>query len=240
MCITQAVERKVTWSELWKAEPHRIKFLIQAVYDVLLSPSNLFIWGKVETPACPLCQRRGTLEHILSCCPKALGKGRYRWRHDQVQKAIAGSICGGISHSKNVFPVKNIITFVKPGEKPLVAARNTLSSLLATARDWELCVDVGRQLKFLEEVTRTTLRPDMVLTSVATRQVILLELTVPWEDRIEEAHERNRVKYAELVAECQRNGWRRRCEPIEVGCRVFAGQSLWWAYKMLGITGANQ
>ena len=23
-----AVERKVTWTELWKAEPHRIKFLI--------------------------------------------------------------------------------------------------------------------------------------------------------------------------------------------------------------------
>ncbi len=46
-----AIERKVTWAELWKAEPQRIKFLIQAVYDVLPSPSNLHIWGKVESPS---------------------------------------------------------------------------------------------------------------------------------------------------------------------------------------------
>ncbi|XP_060717119.1 uncharacterized protein LOC132839923 [Tachysurus vachellii] len=30
----QAVERKITWADLWRAEPHRIKFLVQAVYDV--------------------------------------------------------------------------------------------------------------------------------------------------------------------------------------------------------------
>jgi len=30
---------------LWKEEHHCIQFLIQAVYDVLPSPSNLFSWG---------------------------------------------------------------------------------------------------------------------------------------------------------------------------------------------------
>ncbi|KAK0150616.1 hypothetical protein N1851_008285 [Merluccius polli] len=49
-----------------------------------MCPSNLHILGKVDSPACPLWQRRGTLEHILSCCLKALGEGRYRWHHDQV------------------------------------------------------------------------------------------------------------------------------------------------------------
>ena len=73
----QVVERKVSWTELWKAEPYRIKFLIQAVNDNLPSPSNLFSWGMVESPACPLCLKRGTLEHILSCYSKALGEGRY-------------------------------------------------------------------------------------------------------------------------------------------------------------------
>lgn len=80
----QLVDRKISWTELWKSEPHRIKFLVQSVYDVLPSPSNLFRWGLADTPLCPLCQRGGSLEHILSCCPKALGEGRYRWRHDQV------------------------------------------------------------------------------------------------------------------------------------------------------------
>ncbi|KAJ4939518.1 hypothetical protein JOQ06_028966, partial [Pogonophryne albipinna] len=67
-----------------------------AVYDVLPSPSNLHIWGIEESPACPLCSKLGNLEHILSCCPKALGEGRYRWRHDQVLKSVAEAIAAGI------------------------------------------------------------------------------------------------------------------------------------------------
>ena len=43
-----ALERKVTWADLWKSELHRVKFLIQAVYDVLPSPGNLHTWGKTD------------------------------------------------------------------------------------------------------------------------------------------------------------------------------------------------
>lgn len=43
-----AVKRKVTWSEIWKAESHRIKFLLQAVYDVLPGPSNLHTLGSIS------------------------------------------------------------------------------------------------------------------------------------------------------------------------------------------------
>ncbi|KAJ8014697.1 hypothetical protein DPEC_G00018340 [Dallia pectoralis] len=212
-----AVDRKVTWAELWKAERHRIRFLIQAVYDVLPSPSNLFSWGLVESPACILCLKRGTLEHIISCCSKALGEGRYRWRHDQVLKAIARTITCGIGHCKRLRSVKKTITFVRAGEKPLLAARTTSSGLLATAQDWELEVDLGKRLKFPGTAATTSLRPDMLLISETSKHIILLELTVPWEDRIEEANERKREKYAELVEECRNNGWRARCEPIAEG-----------------------
>ena len=236
----QAAERKVTWTELWKAEPQRIKFLIQAVYDVLPSPSNLFCWGKVESPACALCQKRGTLEHILSCCPRGLSEGRYRWRHDQVLKAVANTISSGITHCKRLRPVRKTISFVRAGEETPATARTSSSGLLAKAQDWELKVDLGKQLKFPENVATTSLRPDLVLTSASSKQVVLLELTVPWEDRIEEANERKRAKYQELVEECRRNGWQARCEPFEVGCRGFAGQSLCRVYNMLGITGASK
>lgn len=63
-----AMERKVTWQDIWKWNPQRIKFLIQGVYDILSSPVNLFVWGNVETPACPLFSKTGSLEHILSSC----------------------------------------------------------------------------------------------------------------------------------------------------------------------------
>jgi len=236
----QAAERKVTWTELWKAEPQRIKFLIQAVYDVLPSPSNLFCWGKVESPACALCQNRGTLEHILSCCPRSLSEERYRWRHDQVLKAIANTICSGIAHCKCLRPAKKTISFIRAGEGPPAVARVSSSGLLTMAQDWELMADLGKQLKFPENVAITSLRPDVVLTSATSKQVVLLELTVPWEDRIEEANERKRAKYSDLVEQCRLNGWRARCEPIEVGCRGFAGQSLCRVYSMLGITGASK
>ncbi|KAJ8011882.1 hypothetical protein DPEC_G00062900 [Dallia pectoralis] len=154
----KASERKVTWAELWKAEPQRLKFLIQVVYDVLPSPSNLHIWGKVESPACPLCFKRGTLEHILSCCSKALGEGRYRWRHDQVLKAITEAIAAGVEWAKSSRPSKQAITFIRAGEQPRPAAK-TSAGLLATARDWQLLVDLEQQLKFPTHLVTTTLRP---------------------------------------------------------------------------------
>ncbi|XP_075313231.1 uncharacterized protein LOC142373743 [Odontesthes bonariensis] len=235
----EAMDRKISWSELWKAEPLRIKFLIQSVYDVLPSPSNLFLWGKVEAPSCTLCQGRGTLEHILSSCPKALGDGRYRWRHDQVLKAVAESIHCAIDHSKHLQPLRLRIPFVKAGEKPPPQPK-AQAGILGTARDWQLRVDLGKQLKFPENIIETRLRPDIVLQSESSKQVIMLELTVPWEERMEEASGRKREKYAELVEDCRNRGWRARCLPIEIGGRGFAGKSLCRAYSLLGITGARK
>ncbi|XP_015234767.1 PREDICTED: uncharacterized protein LOC107087608 [Cyprinodon variegatus] len=225
--------RKITWTDVWRAEPHHFRFLVQAVYDVFPNPSNLFTWGLIDSPAYQLCQRKGSLEHILNCCPKALGDGRYCWRHDQVLRAIVDTICTGIYTSKSQPLSRSMIVFVRAGEK-LQPSKKTQGGLLTTARDWQLLVDLGRQLRFPDYIAAMTLRPDMVLSSTSTRQVVLLELTVPWEDRIEEAQERKRAKYAELIAECRRNGWKARCEPIEVGCRGFAGRSL---HRVLGLIG---
>ncbi len=231
-----AEQRKITWAELWSSEPLRIKFLIRSVYDLLPSPSNLHRWGLVDSPACQLCQRSGTLEHILSCCPKALGDGRYRWRHDQVLRALADTITAAIQSSKSQQPSKHTISFVRAGEKAQQQPRSP-GGLLANARDWHLQVDLGRQLKFPNHITATSLRPDMVITSESTRQVVIVELTVPWEDRLEEANERKRAKYAELVEECRCGGWKVFSEPVEVGCRGFAGHSLLRTLKLLGVKG---
>lgn len=80
----------------------------------------------------------------------------------------------------------------------------------------------------------------MVLMSVATKQVVLLELAVPWEEWIEETQERKRARYANLLPERQKNGWKVRHEPIEVGCRGFAGQSLRQVLGLLGMSGLQR
>ncbi len=134
---------------------------------------------------------------------------------------------------------KRTIAFVRAGEQSQSLPKPA-AGLLTSAVDWDLRVDLGKQLKFPDHVTTTSLRPDIVLSSVSSRQVLLLELKVPWEDRIEEANERKQSKYQELVEQCQRRGWKARCEPIEVGWRGFAGRSLCKVYTLLGITGATK
>lgn len=156
------MDQKVTWQDIWKWSPQRIKFLIQGVYDILPSPANLFVWGKVETPACPLCSKTGTLEHILSSFYWALGDGRYRWRHKQVLKTIAEAISKGIGKNRKAGITTRIIAFVKEGEQPI--RKNNCIGLLFIARDWSLTVDLDRQLKISANITQTMLRPDIMLS----------------------------------------------------------------------------
>ena len=67
--------RSIWGADLWWAEAPHVGFLLRAVYDVLPCPSNPHCRALVDTPACFLCQRKRTLEHILSCHPKAPGEG---------------------------------------------------------------------------------------------------------------------------------------------------------------------
>ena len=59
-------EKKISWTELWKADYTRIQFLIKSVYNVLPSPANLHLWNLGESPDCQLCHGIGTLEHVPS------------------------------------------------------------------------------------------------------------------------------------------------------------------------------
>ena len=49
----------------------------------------------------------------------------------------------------------------------------------------------------------------------------IVELTVPWEERTEEAYERKMAKYQELAEACSNKGWKTWVFPVEVGCRGF-------------------
>ena len=106
--------------------------------------------------------------------------------------------------------------------------------LLYQAQNWEMIVDLGKKLKFPEEIAHTTLRPDIVIWSKTPKQVILVELTVPWEERVDEAYEIKKTKYEDLANICRDRGWKTWIFPVEVGCRGFPSQSVW---KMMGAAG---
>lgn len=59
-----------------------------------------------------------------------------------------------------------------------------------TAHDRQRSVDLGKQLR----IPGTTLRPVIVLVSEISKQIVMLEVTMPWEERMEEDNERKKAK----------------------------------------------
>ncbi|XP_060066953.1 uncharacterized protein LOC132547205 [Ylistrum balloti] len=226
------LERKLTWTDLWRYEPLRIQSLLRSVYDTLPSPANLHQWGLVEEPKCQLCQERGTKSHhILSACKTALTQGRYRWRHDKVLREMAEVL--EVERKRKSPPRKHkpsFIRFVKAGDK---GTRTTpgITGILGGAETCEMRVDLGEKLVF-PDVVQTTLRPDVVIWSAESRQI--------WEERCDQANERKRAKYVDLMEQCMERGWCTWLFPVEVGCRGFPARSVWKMFQALGVVGRTR
>ena len=129
---------------------------------------------------------------------------------------------------------RTVIRFVKEGEKAKKGERLT-TGLLDLAQDWQLRVDIHEKLVVPEFIVKTKQRPDIVLFSKSSKRIIFIELTVPWEEALEEAYERKKLRYTELVEECIANGWKAVCYPVEVGARGFVARSMAKLLKELGI-----
>ena len=231
-------QRKVTWNEIWRMDGQRLSFLLKSTYDVLPSPTNLVTWGLTDDPSCKLCGKPANLCHVLSACRVALTDGRYRWRHDRVLGAIGEVLEKEVKKPRRVPVGPQFTTFVRAGQEGPRGKAET--GILCTANDWTLLVDTGRQLKFPEEIVVTNKRPDIVVFSRRTKQVVMIELTVPWEERVEESNERKLAKYQPLVDACKAKGWRTWCFAVEVGCRGFVAQSMWRMFGRLGIVGQSR
>ena len=61
----------------------------------------------------------------------------------------------------------------------------------------------------------------IVAWSDSKKSVLLIELTVPWEENREETHEQKKNRYQTLRADCVGKGWICHVIPIDVGCRFF-------------------
>ena len=232
-------QRRIKSSELNRMSDDNFKFLIKSVHDLLPTPANKNKWfGTAEM--CNLCGENATLNHILSGCRVALGQGRYKWRHDKVLKEVAASIEVKISENAKKQEVeKRRIQFVKAGEK---CDKQTLQqeSYLSTAKDWKLSVDLKGGLRIPLGVCSTNLRPDIIIVSSKTKQMGIVELTVPMEDRIEISGELKRSKYEKIVTEGRQNGWKVRCWSVEVGCRGFPATSMSAFFKDIGYHGGQR
>ena len=233
-------ERRLTEKQLWEMEGTRLKFLVKSVYDLLPTPQNKNVWYKTEENVCTICGDMGTLKHILSSCKVSLSQGRYTFRHNKVLRVLAEVIEKARVRSNNTKEMKKTaIMFIKAGQKGTVTRRST-RSYFDGSQDWKMVVDLDRQLKVPEHIVITSRKPDIVVYSNRKKQVLMIELTVPYEDRIGEANELKRSKYEELRQDCIMKGWNCQVWPVEVGARGFVGRSVGALLKELGVTGAER
>ena len=100
---------------------------------------------------------------VLSGCRKALGGGRYKYRHDAVLRVLAHSVQLALNTTKYVEAKLRGITFVKAGAKITNRQKTVVTGLIHMARDWVLTVDLETKLVF--PIVDTELRPDMVIVS---------------------------------------------------------------------------
>ena len=159
-------------------------FLIRSVYDLLPSNANLVRWGKKEDPTCPLCNGRQTTEHVLSSCKVALSQGRYTWRHNRVLQELAVAI--SMAKGQSTQPQTDAVTFTTEGcakswHGTAVKSTNQRKCLLDGCDDWEVSADLQEWDSHPSIIKEIRLRPDIVIHSSSTQQIIMVELTVPYE-----------------------------------------------------------
>ena len=107
---------------------------------------------------------------------------------------------------------------------------------LAAARDWKMAAHLKEALHFPHHIAHTQERPDIVIWSDTVKRVIIVELTVSWEENMEEAFERKKLRYENLRMECEDKGWACQVMPIQVGCRGFIGRTTTSYLTRLGLT----
>ena len=89
-------------------------------------------------------------------------------------------------------------------------------------------------------VKKTNMRPDITLCSEKCKKVIIIELTVPYESRIDYQHQYKTAKYADLATEIKKEGFSCNILAVEVGARGFVGTSVFKVLSQLGIKGRKR
>lgn len=65
--------------------------------------------------------------------------------------------------------------------------------ILPTGLQLPVLSSMGKQLKFLHHIASTSLHSDMIITSEGLKHLIILELTVPWDDQESQQEEPHQV-----------------------------------------------
>ena len=214
-----------------------LSFCLGSTYDTLPSPSNLQRWHISSEASCSLCGKQiCTTAHILGACKVALHQDRYTFRHDSVLLAIVNVIKSFLESYDVSLTNKDSINFVKAGAKLKTPKKKCNIGLLNSAPDWIVLSDLGGNLVIPSTIVISSLRPDIFIFSKLTKTVIILELTCPCEENMEEWHSVKFNKYNPLASAIKCNGWKTYLFPLEVGARGYCSSTVRSCLSRLGLS----
>ena len=219
------------WSNLiynYKFSPPLLKFHLNAIHDVAHTPANMKLWNYSNTGKCPLCGwNTCNMKHILAVCSVARNSKRYNWRHDNVLRVIAGALLVQVrrfnrgehvqKHHKEWTKFKSKETQYRKPDRKI----ETRKSIPGEARDWKMLWDEDKYpAHFPQHIYNTAERPDIVVWSDSSKQVILIELTCGDESNFSDQVERKENRYnRELVPGINSGDWTAKLFTVEIGCR---------------------
>ncbi|GFO14204.1 polyprotein [Plakobranchus ocellatus] len=138
------------------------------------------------------------------------------------------------STSSTVFTTEGGVKKWHGGSIPINTHRK---GLLDGCDDWVVSADLPEWERHPDVIRKTALRPDIVIHSASTQQIIMVELSVPYESRMEEAHAFKEGKYLDLTKELKKDGYEAKVMPVEIGARGFVGSSAYGLLSKLSIGG---
>ena len=80
----------------------RLEFALNSAVDTLPHNTNLHLWGKHNSSACPLCGEKQTLIHVLNSCKVARDERRYNPRHDTILSLISSFLSSKIPSTSHL------------------------------------------------------------------------------------------------------------------------------------------
>jgi hypothetical protein len=234
------IAQDLSWNRMmYSLPPSLLGFALKAVVNMLPTPDNLARWRCGDLP-CKLCGAgKPTPAHILSSCPVALSQGRYLYRHNQVLTVIYNAVLRKINDMKSQRAKRRSepsVRFHRAGERPPRPRRSSPVAILDTATDWRIACDlpIAGDYVFPVSAATTTSRPDIVVWSPGTKQLVILELTVPNETRVVESMQLKQQRYKDLAEEC-RATFATTVITAEVGTRGFLAAKTQQAMQSLGV-----
>ena len=155
---------------------------------------NLFKWKKESDPTCPLCNDKPqTCEHVFCSCKIAFGNERYTWMHSRVLDELVRFI-------KNYMKTEPTISthkFVSERDRIYITSKQTIKhrlvpsqNLLGSSGDWEVSAgQPGWHNDYPKTISCKGLQSDIVLLSRANLKIIVVELSIQYESRMDQSHE---------------------------------------------------